>query len=340
MVSVRWSGLGALCLVACSFETADSQANVSPVPEATSGRDTDSTTQDLPGSSSEAEQTSEPGSSTSNGETSESTETGDLEIDPACPQPLPESWVLCEDFEDVTDLNSEFAGVSGSGLSIGGPGYESLSALQITHFAQQQWSGELRIRFGEGPQANNVVEPDQQFDELWVRMRFRASEGWPVGGPGDLLSIDGVDDSPGWAATFKARISADQAESSIRNSAFTCFLGDEHPCVGGSADWEFLRYLGGQLGAVPVFDASVVEDWHCAVLHARLNTPNNADGLFEVVVDGQPDGSLTNLNFRGWHSDLGFNLISIPTFIEAALQDDHRRYIDDVVISSAALHCE
>ncbi len=246
--------------------------------------------------------------------------------------------MLCEDFEGIADLASHFAVVDGGGMAIGGPGYESSDALEITHFAQQNWVGELLIRFGQGPEANNITEPDGHFEEVWVRARFRSDRGWPIRGPGDLLSVDGVD-GPGWASTFKARISAGQSEPAIRNSAFTCVFGDQHLCD-GTDDWSSLSYLGGEAGLVSVFDESVVQDWHCAVVHARLNAAGNSDGLLEVLVDGQPDAAVTGLNFRGSQSSLGFNLISLPTYMETALQNDHRRYIDDVVVSTQSLDCE
>ncbi len=349
----------ALCLAACSFESADTTPQDSTPAEDTSGDEGGSTAEPPTGnpmSTGTSGETSPPTTATTGGETSptvgetsnettdettgEATdETGDVEVEPGCPQPLPDSWVLCEDFEDVGDLGSHFAAVFGSGLAIGGPGYESAEALELTHFAQQSWSGELWIRFGEGPASANTAEPDTQFDEVWTRFRFRADEGWPVQGPGDLLSIDGVAQNGGWGATFKARVSAGQAESSIRNSAFTCLFGGDHPCMGDN-DWDHLDYLGGELGEVSVFGEEVAQQWHCAVVHARLNTAGNSNGLVEVAVDGQPDASLTGVDFRGSRSDLGFNMLSIAAFIQTSLQDNHRRYIDDIVVSTESLDCD
>lgn len=342
-MSVKWSWCGALCLVACAFESTAALPE-DPTPAAdTSGGQADSTGEPPSGDTTASGTTGTTSQSTtaaSGDETSATTgETGGVTIDEGCPQPMPEGWVLCEDFEDVDDLANRVAVVNGPGVAIGGPGYNSTDALEITHFAQQQWVGQVMLRFGAGPPANNVAEPTVRFDEVWVRLRFRAGEGWPVGGPGDLLSVDGAEENPGWGATFRARISADQNELSIRNSAFTCIFGNQHLCT-GTDDWVTLDYLGGELGQVQVFEESVVQEWHCAVVHARLNTSGNSDGLLDVLVDGQSDASLTGLDFRGTRTDLGFNVISIPTFTEPALQNDHRRYIDDVVVSTQALDCE
>lgn len=363
MVRVRWTWCGALSLVAaCTFETGSSPLQDGGTETQTTGGEAGTETGSAPtepgstgttaGSSSSTPATSEPETSpttesttdetaagTTDGETASeaSDETGSAEY--GCPDPLPESWVLCEDFEDVGNFADHFADVDGSGLAIGGPGYESPDALEITHFAQQSWVGEVRLRFGQGPAANNVAEPDGQFEEVWVRARFRAEEGWPIRGPGDLLSIDGVQNNSGWGSTFKARISAGQFEPSIRNSAFTCVYPDQIPCTGFN-DWNFLSYLNGELGDVSVFDESVVTDWHCAVIHARLNTPGASDGSLDVLVDGQADASISGLDFRGTQSGLGFNALSIPTFMQTPLQNDHRRYIDDVVVSTQALDCE
>jgi len=341
---------GALCLMACTFESTPSTPQDSAPPQETSGDEGGSTAGVATGGPVSGT-TSPPITATAGGETSptlgettgETTgqttdETGDVEVKPGCPDPLPENWVLCEDFEGVGDLASHFSAVDGSGLAIGGPGFESRDALEVTHFAQQNWVGELLIRFGQGPSADNITQPDARFEEVWVRARFRADRGWPVRGPGDLLSVDGVE-GPDWAATFKARISAGQSEPAVRNSAFSCVFGSQHPCD-GTDDWSLLAYLGGEPGQVVVFDESVVHQWHCAVIHARLNTAGSSDGLLEVLVDGQSDASVTGLDFRGSRSDLGFNVVSIPTYMESALQNDHRRYIDDVVVSTESLDCE
>lgn len=136
-MSVRWSWLGALCLVACSFDTADPTADI-PTPSAdTSDGEASSTngpSSGGQGSTSASGESSQPSTATSSDETSTTTddETDDVETNAGCPQPLPASWVLCEDFEEVSDLASEFAGLSGSGLQIGGPGYESRQALELT----------------------------------------------------------------------------------------------------------------------------------------------------------------------------------------------------------------
>lgn len=349
-MSVNWSCCGALCLVACTFDSAVSLPEAATAATDTSDEQAGSTGEPPSGEASWTDtsgETSPPTTTTptttsitaTSITTDDTGDTGDTEVPEACPQPLPDGWVLCEDFEDVDGLADHFAAVNGPGIAIGGPGYNSPEALEITHFAQQGWVGQLLIRFGQGPSANNIADPTNRFDEVWVRMRFRAGEGWPGGGPGDLLSVDGVEENPDWAATFKARISSGQSESSLRNSAFTCVFGNQHLCT-GTEDWTVLDYLGGELGQVPVFDESVASEWHCAVLHARLNTSNNSDGLIEVEVDGQADASLTGIDFRGARTDLGFNLIDIPTFTQTPMQNDHRRYIDDLVVSTQALDCE
>lgn len=360
VVWVKWTLCGALCLGACTFEiessaqpdgdtdpeTSGGEAGTMTGPPPSGSTSSGASGETSPSTTATSDPTTSPTSedttdetATTAGETGSETsdETGTAEY--GCPDPLPESWVLCEDFEDVGNFADHFADVDGSGLTIGGPGYESPDALQITHFAQQSWVGEVLFRFGQGPAANNVASPNARFEELWVRARFRADEGWPVQGPGDLLSLDGVLADGGWGATFKARLSAGQFEPAIRNSAFTCVYGNDIPCDGNN-DWDFLSYLGGEPGDVAVFEESVVSDWHCAVIHARLNTPGNANGLLEVSVDGQSDAATGGLDFRGSQSSLAFNVLSIPTFMQTPLQNDHRRYIDDVVVSTQALDCE
>jgi len=352
----RW-GVVATLLVGCSFETA-SGASTSGTPgpadsssssgdEATSNLDTSATTTGSnPGATSDPDPSGPSGPSETDDTTPQPGDTGDatgetsggIDIDIGCPDELPDAWVFCEDFEDIDDPDTHFARWEGPGLALEGPGYDSPTALEITHTANINWSGQAQIRFGQGPAANNIHAPGGLFDEVWVRFRTRVDEDWSIQGPGDVLSVDGVNGNPD-ALTFLARVTSAPTEDVLRSSAFSCVFYDSHPCTGVN-DWNTLQYRGHGVGGTPVFGGPQSIDWTCVVLHARLNTANQADGVTEILVEEQVDSQISTIDFRGIRDDLGFNQVSIPTFNEDPSADDQRRYIDDVVVSTASLDCE
>ncbi len=266
----------------------------------------------------------------------ESSDTGTIPV--GCPEPLPEGWILCEDFEDIADPLTHFPHFAGDGLSLDGPGFDSPTSLVITHQPNVNWSGSLQIRFGEGPEAINVAAPHEAFDEAWVRFRFRSGENWPVDGPGDLLSIEGVT-GPASATTFLARVTADPFDTIIYTSAFTCINYDDHACD-GIMDWNDLYPVGSRPGSAEVFDPAVVESWHCVVMHARLNDAGQFNGVLETVVDDAMDTQMSDVDYRGVRDDFSFNRLSVTTYISDPQPEPMVRYIDDVVVSAVSIDCE
>ncbi len=256
-----------------------------------------------------------------------------------CPAPLPVGWILCEDFEQIADPSAHFSRFTGSGVSLGAPGFQSPTALTMTHQPDINWSGSVQIRFGEGPPGAAVVASDQRFDEVWVRLWLRAGEGWPVNGPGDIVSVDGVSTNPAGATTFLARVSADPFETVSFSSALSCVEGDEHVCD-GEMDWSDLDPRGFRAGSAELFATDAVEDWHCMVIHARLNDPGASNGVLETVVDGELDTWMTDIDYRGGRSEFAFNRVSLEAYISQPQAQPMRRYIDDVVVATVPIDCD
>lgn len=346
--------MSALLVAGCSFESfsaADPGGAGDESTGTTDGPDTDtpvgesgsagsssaaSTTNSTTGPTTDSTDPSTSGPDETSGGTS-TDPTGGIDVDIGCPEPLPSEWILCEDFEDIDNPSAHFSEWEGSGIGLGGPGLDSPTAFEVTHSPGEDWSGVAEVRFGEGPAANNVAQPGSQFDEVWVRFHTRVDEGWPVAGPGDVLEIEGVDQ--GGAATFMSRISATQYDPQLWGAAFSCVAYDYVYCD-GIQDWLDLDWIGSQQGQSPVFAQPNAQEWTCVVVHARLNTPGAQDGMMEVLVGDTLDSQVFDLNYRGVRGDLGFNRIGMPTFIEQPLQGTHRRYIDDLVVSTASLDCD
>jgi len=282
-----------LALAGCSFDAFGSGGAPSdPAPSGSSSSDTgnavDSSTTTTPTSAtsggSDTTTGGTPSDDDSSGQTPTTADAGTEDPDPiGCPEPLPEGWILCEDFEDIADPTAHFATWEGAGLGLEGPGRDSPTALQITHQADEHWSGFVQIRFGEGPPATEVAQPNARFEEVWVRFHTRVAAGWPIMGPGDVLSVGGVSKDPAGATTFLARVTANQYSPQLFSSAYSCIFWDQHPCT-SDQDWGTFALRGTGVGTEPVF-GDLAESWTCVVLHARVNTPGQSNGVLDVLIE-------------------------------------------------------
>ena len=353
-----WLLLG---LCACSFETGnavagannlETEGSTSTDPDASESTATPATSAgddnpDAPDPSAPDPSAPDPtgDGGTSAGETNpdDDDSTGDApNFDPAapgCPDPLPDEWVLCEDFENVDDPQSYFPRLYGNDIDVEGDGYESNTSLRINHEQGSDWDGLVSMRFGRGgPEHPNVARPNATFEEVWVRFMFRTQEDWPVEGVGDFFDLDSRVADPAWGRAFMARVSSPTWATNLHAGVFSCLFPDFFPCDMEN-EWTYLQPRGSDQGEAEVFEDDNAESWHCMVVHARVNTPGLADGVLETLVDNDQDAGLYNLDYRGGYDEYGFNAITLPTYFDGDTSEARFRYFDDFVVATVPLEC-
>lgn len=258
---------------------------------------------------------------------------------PGCPDTLPDEWVLCEDFEGINNPSSYFPRLYGTGIDVQGDGYASETSLRVTHSQYSDWDGLLSMRFGEGgPEHPNVARPNETFEEVWVRFMFRTQENWPVAGVGDFFDLDSRVAEPAWGRAFMARVSSPSYATEFHAGVFSCLFPGSFPCNEHN-EWNHLQPRGSDAGDAPIFAAANSESWHCVVVHARVNTPGEADGVLETLLDDEPDAGLYDLDYRGDYGQYGFNAITLPTYFNGDTSQERRRYFDDFVVATVPLEC-
>ena len=264
---------------------------------------------------------------------------------PDCPDPMPEGWVFCEDFEQVeepADIFFDYQDDDGAFVlddKMGASGERSMRASYRTGMEAAGW---FSVSFGENPVAQGAARPQYDeataFEEVYWRFRIRMQKGWPNAGPHKLTRLTAFAD-PNWGEALVAQLSSNGDDVVLAGDASTCVYGNDVPCE-GSGDMTGLESLGLLVGDAALFSDGFAGQWHCVEAHVKLNTPGEADGVFEFWVDGNAQNGRDDLDWRGTWTDYGLNLLSIENFWSGGAPEDLNRWIDDVVISTSPIGCE
>ena len=107
----------------------------------------------------------------------------------------------------------------------------------------------------------------------------------------------------------------------------------------GYNDFAHLQWLGIMDGKTPIFATSDAGKWRCVEAHARLNTPGNADGVFEFWIDGAPENARTDLDFRGTWDEYGLNAVFFENYWNEGSPVEQMRWFDDLAIATVPLGC-
>lgn len=268
-----------------------------------------------------------------------------------CPDPLPESWIFCEDFEDLSDPSEtffEYADADGAFTLVDGVGASGQRSMVASYTEGREDAGLVLVSIGESP-IDQGVRPahavDGRFDEIWWRFRVRTQADWPGFGPGRLTRAMSFA-SPDWSEAFVAHVrsaasreDADLLGPTLEAVPETCIDEDAQVACAGYDDEGGLESLGGLVGQSPIFSAESAGEWHCVEVHMAINTIGQADGVLEFFVDGQLENGRSDLDWRGAWNAYGINAVAIENFWPGGAPAPLRRWIDDLVIATDEIGC-
>jgi hypothetical protein len=270
-----------------------------------------------------------------------------------CPDPLPEGWIFCEDFEAIPDPSKTFfenADADGAFTIVDGVGASGHRSMEAVYAEGREDAGLVLVSFGESPIDEGVRPahaPEQRFDEIWWRFRVRTQLDWPGFGPGRLTRAMAFA-SPDWSEAYVAHVRSAAGEPeapellapTLEAVPETCITADAQVACAGYDDMSGLESLGGLLGASPIFDAEGAGQWHCVEVHMAVNTIGQADGVLEFFVDGARENGREDLDWRGAWDGYGINAVAIENFWPGGAPMELRRWIDDLVISTGPIGCD
>ena len=268
-------------------------------------------------------------------------------VEPGCPDPLPDGWIFCEDFEDIgkEDFNDRFSIFASN--EVGDreetfridtiEAFSGEASLTVWHQPGMTWVGEAGFRFGAGP-GTALYAPDENFDEVWVRVQVFLEEGWSMGGHAELLQVNSVES--GFEHTMSASVDGPIGDDVLRARARTCISSGGEILCSGFMDGATLsdNEIGTAEGSTSFFTPAHAGEWHCIVARVRLGSPGEADGRVRFWLDDGDEADLQDIDFRGQFDGNGLNLIRLNGFWGGATEPVYR-FMDDLVVSRTELAC-
>ncbi|MBX5461140.1 MAG: hypothetical protein IRZ28_08620, partial [Steroidobacteraceae bacterium] len=105
-------------------------------------------------------------------------------------------------------------------------------------------------------------------------------------------------------------------------------------------DFSNLTWLGKANGPFQMYGTANRGKWTCIEVRMKLNTPGQSDGVMSFSVNGTPQATASNLNFRGSYTGYGINAILLESFIgSSGAPQNQARYFDNFVVSTKPIGC-
>jgi len=257
----------------------------------------------------------------------------------------PAAWIWCDDFEqdrlgqyfEVDDSNGDFARASGVGF---GGSYGMRARWSVVG---QVSAGSLHLAMGLTPQAylRPVDAGTAKYRDVYWRVYVRNDSSW-TGGGGDKMSRVQILANTSWAQAMIAPMWSGGSPATSAYLVLDPVSGtDEQGNLRAQSygDNANLRFLGAVQGATPLFAPSHVGRWYCLEAHVRLNDPGQANGVFDLWIDGAAEARRTGLNWIGSYGEYGINTMFLENYWNNGAPRPQSRSFDRLVVSTQPIGC-
>ncbi len=260
-----------------------------------------------------------------------------------CDVPDP-AWIWCDDFrKNRLEHYFEYDDRDGSFVRVEGVGKNGSPAMEATFSRGQVAAGSLKLALGATPSSYfaSVDSGTAKHQEIHWRFYLRNESSWEGGGGNKLTratSFTGDD----WTQAMIAHVwsgSPPHQDRLVLDPASGVPPGSRYVQTRRYNDFPNLRWLGIARASNPIFDSTSVGSWYCIEIRARLNTPGNDDGEFELWIDGVEEASARGLDWMGDYSDFGLNAIFLENYWDDGAPREQRRYFDHFVVSQERIGC-
>ncbi len=254
------------------------------------------------------------------------------------------NWIWCDDFEDNAQLEESYFDLN---RADGRLTISSMSAFGGESALRSEWTtdasefGGVKLSFGRTPVSPKRYT-DTDFDEIYWRFYTMIDSRWV--GPAEKTSRITIFSGPNWSQAMIGHVwwgSDNNLTFSIDPaSGVAADLSSTAPITTRYNDFSNLRWLGLDDGTSAVFSETYRERWVCVESHVKLNTPGQADGMFDLWVDGSLEAQRTQLNWRSSYTGYGLNAIFLENYSTDSPAQNQARYFDNFVVSTERIGCE
>ena len=260
-----------------------------------------------------------------------------------CDQARPE-WIFCDDFEtNRLARYFEYSNPDSSFVRRDSVGVLGSAGMRVRFRKGQVDAGSLKLAFGRTPSAymHPVDSGSTVYRDIYWRVYLRNDSAW-TGGGGDKLSRAQVLTSPEWKQAMGAPVWSAKNLPDANYLVIDPYSGtdtDGTVVTTTYNDFPHLRWLGAARGVTPLFDQAHVGRWYCVEAHVHLNDPGQSNGTFELWIDDWLEARRTDLNWIGRFTAYGLNTVFFENYWNAGSPVTQRRYMDNIVVSTARIGC-
>jgi|WetSurMetagenome_2_1015567.scaffolds.fasta_scaffold41032_3 hypothetical protein len=242
------------------------------------------------------------------------------------PQEADPATIWYDDFSGPPKAYTESEGDADATVGFGGAG----KSLKCIYEKGSQGKGNRKVFFGDSP-TGKVVRKGEKFEDVYWRIYFKAQAGWTGGGPDKMTRATSMT-SGNWTQAMIAHVWS--AGDTLTLDPASGVRGDKVVTTKYN-DFDNLHWLGQKPAAVtPIFGTAESGWWISVEARAKLNTPGQKDGLFQLWIDGRLETERKNLDWRGAYTGHGINAVFLEAYWNKGSPVAQCRWYDNFVIST------
>ena len=242
------------------------------------------------------------------------------------PQEADAATIWYDDFNGPPKAYTESEGDLDAAVAFGGEG----KSLKCIYEKGSQGKGNRKVFFGDSP-TGKVVRKGEKFEEIFWRVYFKQQAGWTGGGPDKMSRATSIA-SGNWTQAMIAHVWS--TGDTLTLDPASGVRGDKVVTTKYN-DFDNLHWLGQKPAAkTPIFSTEEAGWWISVEAYAKLNTPGKKDGRFELWIDGRPEASRENLDWRGSYTGHAINAVFLEAYWNKGSPVTQCRWYDNFVIST------
>jgi hypothetical protein len=241
----------------------------------------------------------------------------------------PQSILWIDEFNRAPSGYFEYDSAKGSFVWDDKSGFDGKGAMRATFQQKQVNAGNLKVLLGRNPFGKGVA-PDKTFKDLYWRVYLRNESGWE-GSPAKLARLTCLAGQD-WSQGLFAHVWSGKNQALCIDPA-TGIRGATKVTTKYN-DFSNMKWLGVGHGTTPVFATEESGRWICIESHVRLNTPGQANGVFELWIDGKLDAKREGLDWHGSWTEYGINAFFLENYWNQGAVKAESRWFDSLVIAT------
>jgi hypothetical protein len=203
--------------------------------------------------------------------------------------------------------------------------------------------GALHVAFGKTPGSywRPVDAGTALYRDIYWRFYFRNQPGWSTTTDTDKMTRGLVFAGTNFAEAAFAHVWSGSG-AAVHFMILDPASGTDEPGNLRTTvynDFPNMRWLGAVAGGTPVFAPSSAGTWRCLEVHAQLNDAGQANGVFELWINGTLDARKTGLNWVGSYSTFAWNAVFLENYSNVGAPQAQERTFDDFVVSTQRIGC-